>query len=89
MTCYKILTGKILLDEYFLSHYVVVLCEKKKLELPILKDLISRHWHQDCKCRPTSTEIVLELKKFIEAVELAGLYPHFYLFAMDEGRVSP
>jgi serine/threonine protein kinase len=92
MTCYEILTGQTPLSDHPISDYDVILVDKKRPALPPdvnpkLAELVMRCWHHDPERRPTSSEIVLELKQLVEETEsFSRLLLHF---VHDECRHEP
>lgn len=92
MTCYEILTGQTPFGDHPNSDYDVILVDKKRPDLPPdlnpkLAELLIRCWHHDPERRPSSPEIVSELKQLVEENEpFSLLLTHF---AHDECRYEP
>ena len=92
MTCYEILTGQTPFSDHPISNYDLILVDKKRPALPPdvnpnLAELVVRCWHHDPERRPTSSEIVVELKQLVEENEsFSRLLVHFI---RDECRYEP
>ena len=92
MTCYEILTGQTPFSGHPISDYDLILVDKKRPALPPdvnpkLAELVMRCWHHDPERRPTSSEIVVELKQLVEENESFSLLLAHFIY--DECRYEP